>query len=436
MHTSSFVKATLAALCGALALSGCIIDDKPFDPTLERPVDDTGMGLTDSALCERYCNAVQTNCTGENQVYFDRTDCLRVCERLPEGDAPDLESARGTNTVQCRLFAAEQAVAEKNLYCPAAGPGGNNQCGSNCEAYCGLRVQVCGDVQTNVDYERCLEQCPYLNDDVPYRANPQMTGDSLACRINHLVNASVGALEAQAHCWHTSIVPEVERTAARSPCADPPDAPGDCAAYCDLVMAACTGDRQEYESVEQCRAVCRAFPLGVASDLGGDDTHNTVGCRRYHSYASLTDPVIHCSHAGPMGDGHCGSRTDNNCQSYCRILKRACTARFYTEFLPGVAAPTTLPDNPATDELGTCVETCVTELAETGLGGAGDSRYSILTAPIVDRTDDDQGVLPSDVGDLLQCRVYHAIQALGGPSGSDPDPAACNAAFGAAPCVL
>lgn len=435
MRVSTIVKATLAVFASALALSGCIIDDKPFDPTLDPPpLDDTGMELTDPQLCQRYCNAVQTNCTGENQVYRTQNDCQRICERLPRGQESD--GSASVNTVLCRLRYAEAAVSEKALNCPAAGPAGSDRCGGNCEAYCWLRSQVCAGIAgQNVELERCRAQCPVLNDDASYRPDPAMTGDSLSCRMNHLVNASEGPLEAQAHCWHTSIVPEVER-ANRSPCSDPADTPGDCAAYCDLVMAACTGDHQEYESVEQCRAVCRAFPLGAAGDLGGEVTHNTVGCRRYHSYASLNDPVIHCSHAGPMGDGHCGSRTDNNCQSYCRILKRACTERFYAEFLPGVAAPTTLPDNPETDDLGTCEQTCVAELAETGLGGAGDSRYSILTAPIVDRTDDDQGVLPSDVGDLMQCRVYHAIQALGGPSGSDPDPAACNAAFGAAPCVL
>jgi hypothetical protein len=197
-------------------------------------------------------------------------------------------------------------------------------------------------------------------------------------------------------------------------------------------MFSCTDEYQQYDSVGQCRAVCKAFPFGKASDLGDGPGENTVGCRRYHSTASLNDPGYHCPHAGPLGDGHCGERFGNNCQSYCRVLKRACTARFYAEHLPGVTAPDTLPDNPDTDELGTCEQTCFDSLATTGLGGGPDSRYSLVLAPVLDAEDDT--VATGDRGDLLQCRVYHAVQALGGPSGTVPQPDSCEAAFGAAPC--
>jgi hypothetical protein len=282
-----------------------------------------------------------------------------------------------------------------------------------------------------VDPARCAAQCPALLNDVEYHPDPRAMGDNLQCRVNHLINASQSDADAARHCWHTSVAPDVQM-ATPSPCADPPDTPGDCNRYCDLVMLSCSGAQQVYDSVGQCRAVCRAFPLGTAGDLGNEPEENTVGCRRYHSYAALSDPRYHCPHAGPMGDGHCGERFGNNCQSYCRILKRACTSRFEAEYLAGGLVGALL-DNPDSEDLGSCEQSCRDALGGSpDLGAAPDSRYSIATAPTVSAEDDDD--LEGDLGDVAQCRTYHAILALGGVSGTDPDPSHCDAAFGADPC--
>jgi hypothetical protein len=90
-----------------------------------------------------------------------------------------------------------------------------------------------------------------------------------------------------------------------------------------------------------------------------------------------------------------------------------------------------LLDNPDAEDLGDCPRDCLDSLGNGG-GAAADSRYSIVSAPTVSAEDDADP--DGDRGDLLQCRAYHAVLALAGMSGTDPDPSQCDAAFGAAPC--
>lgn len=108
----------------------------------------------------------------------------------------------------------------------------------------------------------------------------------------------------------------------------------DCATYCAAVMQSCTGGdgsagggmpmpdatktNQQYTGMEQCMASCKAFPVGTIDDKTG----NTLGCRQHHATLAAMDPKVHCPHAGPGGDGVCGS----TCEGYCEIAKMYCTA--------------------------------------------------------------------------------------------------------------
>jgi hypothetical protein len=112
-------------------------------------------------------------------------------------------------------------------------------------------------------------------------------------------------------------------------------------AYCTAIMANCTGGdgsmaggmpdatktHQQYTGMDQCLASCMAFPVGTAADTSG----NTLGCRQYHAGAAAMDPATHCPHAGPGGDGVCGTA----CEGYCQIAKMYCTqanmAAVYTD---------------------------------------------------------------------------------------------------------
>lgn len=104
-----------------------------------------------------------------------------------------------------------------------------------------------------------------------------------------------------------------------------------CAAYCDAIMANCTGGdgsgdsgspdatktNQQYITKDNCLQVCKAFPVGK----GGDSSGNTLGCRLTHATLAKSDPKTHCPHAGPGGAGVCGAA----CDGYCEIVKMFCT---------------------------------------------------------------------------------------------------------------
>lgn len=90
-----------------------------------------------------------------------------------------------------------------------------------------------------------------------------------------------------------------------------------CTAYCNTIETNCTGNNDQYVSIEACLASCAGLPDGAAADTSG----NTVGCRTYHAGAAMGSPAVHCPHAGPGGAGACG----NNCDGFCTIALAVCT---------------------------------------------------------------------------------------------------------------
>jgi hypothetical protein len=150
------------------------------------------------SLCERYCSAVMASCTGEFAVYTSLDACLAVCAALPEGEPGD----RNVNSVQCRLQAALVAKDEVPHYCPIAGPGGNGECGSNCESLCQLRASICAPFVGD-DAEACQQSCTKLTDLGSYSTDlnvGQYRGPHVQCRLYHLCAAAVA--EPEQHCQH------------------------------------------------------------------------------------------------------------------------------------------------------------------------------------------------------------------------------------------
>jgi hypothetical protein len=93
-----------------------------------------------------------------------------------------------------------------------------------------------------------------------------------------------------------------------------------CADYCTAIQAACTLGNQQYANMDNCMNSCKAFPVGVADDRGGD----TLGCRFYeagNAAMSADLATMHCTRAGPGGDGVCG----DNCAGFCDIAMIYCT---------------------------------------------------------------------------------------------------------------
>ncbi|WP_438000313.1 hypothetical protein WMF26_11270 [Sorangium sp. So ce185] len=354
---------------GCHAIAG--IEDRTYVPPEEEP-DPSPV----SEACASYCADVMANCTGENQVYSTLDTCHGVCAALPAGDP--LEPV--DNTLACRARQAELAglTDEPAVHCPAAGPGGDGVCGTNCESYCALQAAACSpELPTQ---EECVAKCAGLRNVEGFDAIENHEGDTLQCRLVHVSSATVDPDE---HCDHASLMP-VE------PCIEPEGTEPSCEDFCRVVMTSCEDDLAVYDSVEQCLAVCGALPPGGTEDR----SENTVGCRQYHAYSALLAPDTHCAHAGPGGDGHCGldgdSTTTGNCASYCTLLEAACKEAFDEIFV----------------ERGAC------ELDCGDVSGAGhDSGYAVASAE----------------GATVACRLLYVSRAF-------EDPTLCAVALGDAPC--
>lgn len=94
-----------------------------------------------------------------------------------------------------------------------------------------------------------------------------------------------------------------------------------CTAYCQVTMQNCTGDLQQYPTLEICLAMCSVLDNGPANDLSG----NTVECRANHAKLAVTDAenvAKHCNAASPIGGGTCGAP----CESFCALNLAQCRA--------------------------------------------------------------------------------------------------------------
>lgn len=392
----------LLSWLSAVSLVGCVIEERKFDKKLaaahEQEQRDEGDETTtdapeeasveseNSPECERYCERALSNCTGDNAIYASLDTCLGICKLLPL-EPSDEEELNKSNTVACRSEQARLAgqTGEPEVHCAAAGPGGspagrNDGCGNNCESYCKFHPLLCSDEDdAALDQETCESRCAALPDRGAFDVVKDHDANNVQCRLVHLSSAAIDATAAQDHCWHASITPR-----EGSPCRTPDDSTPDCETYCSVVTRACTGDYAVYTSEDECLSACTLFAPG----LGEDRTQDTLGCRLYHSYASLEAPDNHCPHAGPSGDGHCGK---DNCVSYCSLAQAACKDAF-------AAGPGT-------------IEECLTSCADLP-GAPRDQTYTAQSA---------------ESGNTVQCRIRHATLAV-------DDPAECDAVFGAAPC--
>lgn len=366
----------------ASGLGGCALI-LGIEERAEAGIIDEETGKATSELCIEYCDVVLDNCTEEHAVYAARESCLNICNALPPGESSEPTG----NTVECRIRRAKSAAMSPEEFCPAAGPGGDGGCGSNCEAWCHLLESECpGDHEL---LENCMASCGTIPDAEGFDVDASYTSDDIQCRLIHLGAAADDSI----HCTHASYV-------ALAQCVPPEDAPVECSRYCDIVMGNCYDDPDDggirnavYDSRRECMAACEVFPLGTLADR----TDNTVGCRIYHGTASADDPAVHCDHAGPTGDGHCGvyDSPTGNCESHCMLLQAGCPDEFSADFADVVE----------------CAEAC-TE-AFDGSGAENDTFYQVSSA-----TEEDS----------LQCRTYYAVKAL------DGDQAACEKAVLSGTC--
>jgi hypothetical protein len=144
--------------------------------------------------CPRYCELVDTNCTGANKQYATKADCLAFCTHLAEGKI----GQTGESTIACRqYYAGSPALANPSDNCRAAGPfGGDNKCGSRCTAFCDVAMSAC--TSTSAAYATgpdCDNACTgYVFVDASIDGGGEgpsgpESGDTLNCRLYWLRRA-------------------------------------------------------------------------------------------------------------------------------------------------------------------------------------------------------------------------------------------------------
>lgn len=387
-----------------VTLGACIIEERKYSLQLDD--------------CSDYCDRLETNCAGSNRVYEHRDACMATCMLMDYGG--DIGDSTA-DTLTCRLDRLRAGI--ESPQCSLVGPGGGGACGSNCKALCALRAKVCrgfpseSDPTDITDLDKCENDCAALTDRQDMDASGiDLSGDTVQCRLLHISQAAISPEEAAKHCSHTQIRPPPGENPGTAPCSDEAstDLNAECQKYCRIVTTACTGPNAVYQTEDQCLNTCRTT---MVPGQPGDQTLDTVRCRRYHAYFSLLEPESHCLHASATGDGHCGAE---NCTAYCRILQDACSDDFERTF--GATTGTT------DGGFAACTAACLPDTPDGPSKIVGWKRDEFALPPSGVRYQVD----PPPTGNSLMCRSYHAVQALN--SSLNDRPLHCAAALGGGDC--
>lgn len=157
----------------------------------------------------------------------------------------------------------------------------------SCDAYCTLYMSGCANFAEYDNMQSCLDQCSQW----PVGTAADLEGDTLGCRTYHVGVAN--AQDPNVHCPHAS-----PNGAGVCVAADAPK----CENYCAAYLANCKDKNNAYKDEADCLDQCSHFYPGVKDAVDGD----SVGCREYHAgNPALSDPDLHCPHAGPGGGGVC-----------------------------------------------------------------------------------------------------------------------------------
>jgi len=249
-------------------------------------------GALCGSYCESYCNMSLHGCTATNgyavmgsPALNNYAECMKICAIYPVGEIGlDVDG----NTLACRTYHAQNVYKIDDTHCPHASPNGDNVCGTQCEAYCMIYNGSCGAaVSYPFESYSCTEYCIDNWEGSFDGLWNDTTGDSLSCRLYHAdAYLALGA----PHCSHAG--PSGDNTCGIW-----------CDTYCDLIQQNCVLSDSQYNTDADCQTACAAFSTGGSPQ---DASGNTVQCRIYHAgVAGVTDPTLHCPHAGPTGGGVC-----------------------------------------------------------------------------------------------------------------------------------
>jgi hypothetical protein len=156
--------------------------------------------------CDEYCSVITSDCSGKDAQYIDADACHQACRHFPLGTPGETQG----NTLACRLTYAKEARSEPYTYCTRAGPGGDGECGTNCEGFCTLMMAACTAASTGPGHEYfdslsdCHASCNELDDVGSYNTSDgslQRGADTVQCRLYH-VGAALAADDSFTHCSH------------------------------------------------------------------------------------------------------------------------------------------------------------------------------------------------------------------------------------------
>jgi len=169
--------------------------DEPVT-TGEPPATTSTTGGDTNAGCMMYCAAMMGSCSGADAQYTSVESCLGACAGMPAGDP----GSTSGNSLSCRTYHAGMASIDPGVHCVHAGPSGAGACGQNCEGFCAIASAICPAEHPSEG--ECATACVGIADTEPYNTD-DAAGNTLACRIYHLMIAATSPGDAEVHCGHT-----------------------------------------------------------------------------------------------------------------------------------------------------------------------------------------------------------------------------------------
>lgn len=269
-----------------------------------------------SARCNSFCDTIVEVCTGEDECFGTKEQCMAECAGWDQGGAKG--EVVGNNTLHCRQFYLDvvRKVRSPRGICDYACSGGgmcDNSVPLTCDGYCRHMVQPggdCGEGPFLFDTpEQCAEACNTMSD------GPLDTlRDTLQCRVL-FINIGEQSQYPRAkeelcpQAGATVVVTVAEGGIGKAYCVgsgkEEPAAEEQCETYCSWMAKFCPADLHPTASATdaaECKQKCLALPRSGAP---GDATGNTLQCRmKFVAVAARsTLPEIHCAHDMLCVDG-------------------------------------------------------------------------------------------------------------------------------------
>lgn len=194
--------ASFLSACDSSGGSGDTRTDAPGDTGMDvAPDPDPGMNMemdeeVAQATCADFCAENLATCTGMNAQFAGQAPCEATCATWPTGTPGSYEG----NTLNCRASHLEEISSGEESpddHCGHTGPGGGGLCGTLCDEYCADVLAACtGANQVYPDDAACRTACATFPNT---GSEGDATGDTIQCRITHVLMAK---MDPATHCAH------------------------------------------------------------------------------------------------------------------------------------------------------------------------------------------------------------------------------------------